>query len=444
VSEDVAVTARLKLVPNRPRKQRPRLGWVFAGGGARGAYEIGVGSYIFDRVAREVGRPLPIDVVSGTSIGAVHAAALAVWADDPHSGMKHLAARWAALSLDDVIRVDRRRTFNMIRALFGRPPRNPSLDAARGGIIDSRPLETLLSSAVDFRRIDHHIAAGTLTAVSLTATHVGSGATTIFFQCAEPVPALHPAARTQMKRVTLATQHAMASAAIPFLFPAVRIDGSLYCDGSLRQHVPLAPARQLGADALIVVNPRSMGMVLGSRGRAGEEHERAFPGPLFLLGKTLNALTLDRVDGDIEQLLRLNRVLAAGTRRYGQSFVSELNRSLVEEGGAPVKPVSLLHLHATEDIGALAAAFVRSRRFRAGHGRLLERAFSRLAEGEGKTEADLLSYLLFDGRFTRDLIHLGWQDAERRHDQLVGFFTALLDGREPETVPTPTDRKANP
>lgn len=58
-------------------------------------------------VAREVGQPLPIDVVSGTSIGAVHAAALAVWADDPQSKMKHLAARWTALSLDDVIRVDR-------------------------------------------------------------------------------------------------------------------------------------------------------------------------------------------------------------------------------------------------------------------------------------------------------------------------------------------------
>ena len=160
--------ARLRLVRTRAREQqeRRRLGWVFAGGGARGAYEIGVASYVFDRVTREIGRPLPIDVVSGTSIGAIHASALAVWADDPQAGMKHLAARWTALSLEDVIRVDRRRTLNMLRALLGRPPRNPTAEAARGGILDPRPLETLLSSAVDFRRIDHHIAAGRLVAVS--------------------------------------------------------------------------------------------------------------------------------------------------------------------------------------------------------------------------------------------------------------------------------------
>jgi NTE family protein len=229
-----------------------------------------------------------------------------------------------------------------------------------------------------------------------------------------------------MQRVTLSARHAMASAAIPFLFPAVRIDGALYCDGSLRQHVPLSPARHLGADALVVVNPRTMPPA--PRENAAEQHERAFPGPLFLLGKTLNALTLDRIDGDIEQLERLNRVLAAGTRRYGARFVSEINGSLAEDGGPPLKPISLLHLHASEDIGQLAAAFVRSRRFGGVGSGLLRRAFARLAEGEGKTEADLLSYLLFDNRFTRELMELGWGDAERRHDEIVRFFADLGTG----------------
>jgi NTE family protein len=433
---------RISLVHDRAseRDARPRLGWVFAGGGARGAYEIGVATYIFDRVARDIGRPLPIDVVSGTSIGAVHASALAVWADDPRAGMRHLAARWTALSLDDVIHVDRRRTYNMLRALLGRPPRNPSAEAARGGILDPRPLETLLSSAVDFRRIDGHIASGRLTAVSLSATNVGSGDTTVFYQCADPEPPLRPAGRTRMRRVNLAAAHAMASAAIPFLFPAVRIEGALYCDGSLRQNVPLSPARQLGGDALIVVNPRTMPPV--RPGGASEDHERAFPGPLFLLGKTLNALTLDRIDSDIDQLERMNRVLAAGTRRYGPRFVSELNDALGEDGGLPVKPIPLLHLHASEDIGSMAAAFVRSRRFCGPRRGLLERAFARLAEGEGKTEADLLSYLLFDSRFTRELIELGCRDAERRHAEIVRFFAALVDDREPQTSRIVTSRKA--
>ena len=243
-----------------------------------------------------------------------------------------------------------------------------------------------------------------------------------------------------MRRVILGAPHAMASAAIPFLFPAVRVDGALYCDGSLRQHVPLSPARQLGADALVVINPRTMP---GARLDApADDHERAFPGPLFLLGKTLNALTLDRIEGDIEQLERMNRVLTAGQRRYGETFVSELNRALTEDGGLPLKPLSLLHLHASEDIGRLAGGFVRSRGFRRNGGGLLRRAFGRLAEGEGRTEADLLSYLLFDRRFTRELIELGWHDAERRHDEIVAFFAALLDGREPGTPPGIDERKA--
>src|SRR5215467_2339530 len=94
------------------------LGWVLAGGGARGAYEVGVLSYLFERIGRELGGVLPLDVVSGSSIGAIHALALANWADDPRVGMRMLARRWTELALDDVISLDRRRSFNMVRAML--------------------------------------------------------------------------------------------------------------------------------------------------------------------------------------------------------------------------------------------------------------------------------------------------------------------------------------
>jgi len=152
-----------------------------------------------------------------------------------------------------------------------------------------------------------------------------------------------------------------------------------------------------------------------------------FLGPIYLLGKTLNALTLDRIDAELEQVAFVNRLLAAGERRFGSGFLDDINLALAEQAPpasppAPVAPVALLHLHASQDIGRLSAEFVRSPRFRARPHSLLERAFVRLGEGEGLDEADLLSYVLFDGEFTQELIALGRRDAERQHDQIVSFF----------------------
>jgi NTE family protein len=398
-----------------------RLGWVFAGGGARGAYEVGVCDYIFERIAADLGRPIPLDVISGTSIGALHGAALASWADDPRTGLKLLVRKWSELRLEDVIRIDRRRTFNMFRSLIGRPPRRLSPEAARGGILDPAPLQALLSSSVEFARIGEHLRAGRLHAVSVTATHVRSGQTSIFHQSAATAAPTWAPARTRVSAVKLTAAHALASAAIPFLFPAVEVDGELYCDGSLRQHVPLSPGRHLGADALIVINPRAAESVRASG--SGTEGD-AVGSPLFLLGKTLNALTLDRIDGDRDRLERINEILEAGRRRFGPGFVDELNRGLVEQGGHPVKPIALLHLQPSEDIGELSAAFVRSRGFRARAG-VVSRAIRRLAEAEGRHEADMLSYLLFDGWFARELIALGRHDAEKAHDRIVEFLSNL-------------------
>jgi NTE family protein len=401
-----------------------RFGWVLGGGGARGAYEVGVCDYIFTQVARELGQALPLDVVSGTSVGAIHACAIAAGADDVGAVSRALVARWSALEMRDVVHVDRRRAFDTIRALFGRPPRRSSADANRGGILDPRPLEALLSAAIDFRRIPEHIRARRLHAVSVTATHVASGRTTVFFQGAAGGPQPWVRDRTWAFPTTLSAAHALASAAIPFLFPAVRVRGALYCDGSLRQHVPLSPARRLGARALVVINPRAPRAVP----EVGEpERERAFPGPVFLLGKVLNALSLDRVDGDVERLELVNRLLAAGTRQFGPTFVERLNADLVSGGDAPVSPIPLLHLQSSEDIGRLGAAYVRSRSFRVRKLGVVERALTRLAENESETEADLLSYMLFDGGFARLLIDLGRRDAEAQHDRIVAFFRAASE-----------------
>jgi NTE family protein len=224
--------------------------------------------------------------------------------------------------------------------------------------------------------------------------------------------------------VSLTPQHALASAAIPFLFPAVRINGTLYCDGSLRQHVPLSPARRLGASALVVINPR--GATASIVAPDEPAREKAFIGPVFLLGKVLNALSLDRVDGDVERLELINRLLAAGERQFGPEFMARINRELEADGSSAIRPIPLLHLQSSENIGRLSAAYVRTRKFRARRLGLVERALANMAEHESENEADFLSYVLFDGGFARQLIDLGREDARANHDHIVRFFNAAL------------------
>jgi NTE family protein len=222
----------------------------------------------------------------------------------------------------------------------------------------------------------------------------------------------------------LRAEHALASAAVPLLFPAVRIDGQFYCDGGLRQNVPLSPGRRLGAEGLIVINPRFIRDEAPSA-EVADAREREYPDPLFVAGKAMNALLLDRIENDINRLQKLNFVLEAGTRRFGPGFAGALNEELALAGHSPVKPLDVVYLRASEDIGVLAAEYVRSREFASRARGMVARVLRHIAEGE--KEADLLTYVLFDGEFAGRLIEMGRRDARARHEELVAFFARRLE-----------------
>lgn len=222
---------------------------------------------------------------------------------------------------------------------------------------------------------------------------------------------------------TIRAEHALASAAVPLLFPAVAIDGHFYCDGGLRQNVPLSPARRLGAEGLIVVNPRFIRESSPTAAMA-KEHESLYPDPLFVAGKAMNALLLDRIENDINRLNKLNAVLAAGTRRFGPGFVDALNDELRQSGDGGIKPLDVVYIRSSQDIGRLAAQYVRSPTFARRVPGILGYVLRHLADGH--EEADLLTYVLFDGEFCGRLIEIGFHDARQRHDELVGFFARRL------------------
>ncbi len=395
-------------------------GIVLAGAAALGAYEAGVLRYVTEEVARDIGTTHPIDVVSGTSAGAINAAAFAAFADRPAFGAARTCETWANLRLGQVLRpsaVELLRSVLEVIDLSSRLPRALRLRAAQGGLLDPRPISKLLAAAFPVERVSDHLAAGFLQGVAMSATHVATGRATVFYQTARPIaPWEGDGSIAVPARLTIA--HAMASAAIPLLFPPTTIDGDLYCDGGLRQMVPLSPSIHMGARRLLVVNP------LAPEGSAIDEETRreVSTSPLYLAGKALNALFVDRTEVDLARLEQLSAVLHAGTRRYGPAFEADINAELARIGGPRLREITALRIGPSRDLGQLAAEYARGPELARRERSIVAWVIRCLAEAGTARTGDLLSYLMFDGGFASQLIELGRADAKARHEELCAFF----------------------
>jgi NTE family protein len=409
-----------------PKAPASRVGLVLAGGAARGAYEVGIVRYVLEQVSRALGRPVPIDVLSGTSAGSINALMLAAHADKPAERGAMLAQQWTNLDLEDIVRPSAREMLHVGARLLGRGARRTDGERRhRGGIFDPSGIERIVRASVPPGAIAEHMRAGRLAAVSISTTHVATGRTVVFVQRREGgLPRWGNDPTMVAREASIHPDHALASAAIPLLFPAVEIGGRFYCDGGLRQNVPLSPARRLGADRLIVVSPRYIREDQPTAALA-QARELEYPDPLFVFGKAMNALLLDRIENDIDRLQRLNAVLAAGARRFGPGFAVALNEELGRAKESGLRPLDVVYVRASQDIGVLAAEYARSAEFARRARGWVGRALRRMAEGE--KEADLLSYVLFDGGFAGRLIEIGFSDARARHDELLAFFAKRLE-----------------
>jgi len=403
-----------------PKATRPKIGFVLSGGGSRGAYEAGIIHYLRTDLAKRLGRQPPIDIVTGTSVGAINAAFMAATAGDPAGQASQIVDAWRSLRIEQLISLKPMDILRGARLMLGGDPAPPAPGSFRyGGLLDTGGLERFVIRTIPWRGIDRSLRDRHLYALSVSATHVGTGHTVVFLSSADPVPrewSRDPFVRHRAARI--GPRHVLASAAIPLLFPTVKIGDEFFTDGGLRQNTPMSPAIRLGADRLLVISLR---YVAPSSAAIQKERIEAYPKPLFIAGKALNALLLDHTEYDLQRMQRINMILDAGFASFGDQFANTMNHALVGLRGAPLRRIQAAHIRPSEDIGALAAQFVAAGRMRVSS-LIARKLIGRLADGEAAHESDLLSYLLFDGEYASELIELGRRDAAKKADELCELF----------------------
>lgn len=369
-----------------------KTGLILTGGGARAAYQVGVLKAVDELLGHSKVNPFPI--VCGTSAGAINAAALAIHANDFSAAVKHLREVWENFRVHHVYRSDWpsivRSGARWAGAFFLFLRNNPV------SLLDNAPLREMLARRMEFDRIQANIDAGALHAVAVTASGYSSGQSVTFYQGGS---ALEQWERTQ--RVGAATplnaDLLLASSALPFIFPAVKVHREFFGDGSMRQMAPISPALHLGADRVLV---------LGT-GRQSTEPPRIrasiYPSLAQIAGHALNSIFLDSLAVDIERLERINRTLSC------------VSPESAREAGLKLRPIEVLVMHPSQPIERVAARhaheFPRSLRF-------LLRAVGAM----NRNGSNLASYLLFEPGFCRALIDLGYADTMERRAEMLAFL----------------------
>jgi len=372
--------------------QKPNIGLILSGGGARAAYQAGV----MLAISRLLPDPKvnPFSIICGTSAGAINATGLASGANDFREAARYLALVWRQIRISDVYQSDLfyfLKTFlhfGVATATGGRLWKNPK------SFLDNQPLQSFLARVMAFDGVESALQSGALRALALTASCYTSGQSVTFF---DGDPTIGEWSR-QMRvgvRGKIGLEHLMASSALPLIFPSSRVGERFFCDGAVRQMAPLSPALHLGAEKLFVVGLASQQPPPGGAGM--------YPSPAQVFGHLLNSVFADSMASDMERLVRINHT------------VSLLQQHEELLGKTPLRRVDVLMINPSVSLEQIVQRHVQQ--FPP-----VLRFVLRGTGATGKRGLSLATYLLFEPGYCRDLIALGYKDALRQQEAIGRFL----------------------
>lgn len=368
-----------------------RAALVLSGGGARAAYQVGVLQQVVKWLPADA--PCPFNVLVGTSAGAINAAALAARSRRLADAVDALQRVWAGFRLEQVVRTDAASVLKAGLHWFVSVLSGGWLVAPPRSLLDSTPLRELLQRTIPLDDIPANIVSGPVQALAVATTSYTTGRAVAFFEGVPEIAEWRRVRRRGLRR-RIDLDVLMASSAIPFMFPAARVDGDYYGDGAMRQLAPLSPAVHLGANRMLVVGTRAE-----AAATPADSGIEAPPSPGHLLGFVLDSLFTDGLSIDVERLRQINQLLEA--ERLGPT--------------PGRRPIEILVIQPSDDPTAIARRHVQA----------MPRSLRMLLRAIGALEARggmLPSYLLFESPYTSELMALGRADATARREEIEAFL----------------------
>lgn len=371
-------------------------GLVLTGGGARGAYQVGVLKGLAEILPKDLKTPFP--VITGTSAGAINAAVLASHGDNFQRGVERLVKVWGEFETSQIYRSDwatalrsglRWFTSLAFRRLSAANPKS---------LLDNSPLRELLLRKVRFEGIDEAVEAGHLLGVGITVSGYTSARSITVCQARKANFTSWERRRRIGVLADINVDHLMASSAMPFIFPAVVLNREYCGDGVMRESAPLSPAIHLGANRLFVIGVRNEEMTeFPPPGMKAE-----YPTFSHIMGYMLDTLFMDSLYTDLERLKRINQVL------------DHLNAD--EHDDYKI----LRHVDCDVIVPSCDLREIAKR-----HADAFPTPIKLLLSGMGTIDygsQQLMSYLLFESAYTKALIEIGYRDTLARKQEFLGYL----------------------
>ena len=367
--------------------QPPKIALVLQGGGARGAYHVGVLRAIAEITACQRS---PFQIVCGSSVGAINAASIAMTSVDFRLGAERLESLWRSLHCQSIydsralpmLARSSRWAMTLVLGQLGL--------RVTGGLLDYSPLRALLEREFSQKHLRRAIRSGALHALCITTSSYSDGTSTTFFQGDD---SLRPWSRARRlgESAVLKADHILASAALPFAFAPVHLDNRYFGDGALRTTSPLSPAIHTGADRILVV---------GTRDHAVGPRRSTQPSLGEIAGHALDILFNDNLEADVERLERINHTI---------SLLSDEARAKTR-----LRVIDAMSIAPSRDIRDLAKA----------HAGEMPRSMRLLLRSIGYSGGDarIESYLMFEPGYVGALIDLGHADTLARADEIRAFL----------------------